>query len=103
MKFLHITIACTCLLLSACSLTDPMLKHLPTHQGIPVDPNKLSQVEVGMPQASVQALLGAPATKHPFDPHQWIYLKDTTSQSNEQSIEAIVIEFDHDLKVRQIH
>lgn len=48
-------------------------------QGMPINPNQLAQVKVGMNQNQVLYLLGSPAVRDTLNPNRWDYIYDFTA------------------------
>lgn len=48
-------------------------------QGMPINPNQLAQVKVGMNQNQVLYLLGTPAVRDTLNPNRWDYIYDFTA------------------------
>lgn len=66
--------------LPACSWVKPYRIDIP--QGMPIQADKLAQVQVGMNQNQVLYIMGSPTFRDTLNPYRWDYLYDFTGGTN---------------------
>ncbi len=88
--------------LSGCSTPWlPTFYRVPVTQGQVVDEARIAQLQVGMSQAEVRALLGEPLLRDPFQTNRWDYTYSRRSGSRELARRRLTVHFDQGI-VQQI-